>query len=126
MCSVLNAAQDVAVVEQLGYRVVLTGNEGAADDEAGWVRRDEAQRVIEERGPVDRADFALHFIGVGRPLPAQGMMLIGWFTEAAMAQVRDVHVRLRVTDRVGDTHERIIDVLKGADRSPRRADPPLL
>ncbi|MEV4879970.1 hypothetical protein [Streptomyces cyaneofuscatus] len=125
VCSVLNAAQDVAVVEQLGYRVVLTGDADAADDEAGWVRRDEAVRLIEERGPVDRADFALHFIGVGRPLPAQGMMLIGWFTEAAMAEVRDVHVRLRVTDRVGDTHERVIDVLKGADRSPRRADPPL-
>ncbi|MFD3649589.1 hypothetical protein ACFWVT_22850 [Streptomyces cyaneofuscatus] len=126
VCSVLNAAQDVAVVEQLGYRVVLTGEAGAADDEAGWVRRDVAVRLIEERGPADRADFALQFIGVGRPLPAQGMMLIGWFTEAAMAEVRTVHVRLRVTDRVGDTHERVIDVLKGADRSPRRADPPLL
>ncbi|MFW3476379.1 hypothetical protein ACN24M_35225 [Streptomyces microflavus] len=114
-----------AVRPALGYFGQV--KEGMApDDRLAWVRRDEAQRVIEERGPVDRADFALHFIGVGRPLPAQGMMLIGWFTEAAMAQVRDVHVRLRVTDRVGDTHERIIDVLKGADRSPRRADPPLL
>ncbi|MFJ7060823.1 hypothetical protein ACIQVA_24405 [Streptomyces microflavus] len=50
VCSVLNAARDVAVVEQLGYRVVLTGDEDAADDEAVWVRREEAQRVIEERG----------------------------------------------------------------------------
>ncbi|MFD3973672.1 hypothetical protein [Streptomyces cyaneofuscatus] len=126
VCSVLNAAQDVAVVEQLGYRVVLTGDAEAEDDEAGWLRRDEAVRLIEQRGPADRADFALNFIGVGRPLPAQGMMLISWFTAAAMAEVRAVHVRLRVTDRVGDTHERVINVLKGADRSPRRADPPFL
>ncbi|MFD6797177.1 hypothetical protein [Streptomyces cyaneofuscatus] len=126
VCRVINAAQDVAVVEQIDYRVVFTGAESPADDEAGWVSREEAERAIEERGPVDRTDFTLHFISAGKPLPAQGVVLIGWFTEAAMAEVPRVHVRLRVTDRVGDTHERIIDVLKGAHRTPFRADPPLL
>ncbi|MEU3974193.1 hypothetical protein [Streptomyces bacillaris] len=126
VCRVINAAQDVAVVEQIDYRVVPSGDADPADDEAGWVDREEAERAIEERGPVDRTDFTLHFISVGKPLPAQGVMPIGWFTEAAMTAVRHIHVRLRVTDRVGDTHERIIDVLKGADRSAGRIDPPLL
>ncbi|KPL36184.1 hypothetical protein JI76_04315 [Streptomyces anulatus] len=124
-CHVVNAAQDVAVVDGIAYRVVLTGDADPTDDETGWVDRERAKRAIEERGPVDRSDFSLHFISADKPLPAQGLMLIGWFTEEAMAEVRDVHVRLRVTDRVGDTHERIIDVLKGADRSLRRVDPPL-
>ncbi|WP_257140400.1 MULTISPECIES: hypothetical protein [Streptomyces] len=124
-CHVVNAAQDVAVVDGIAYRVVLTGDADPTDDETGWVDRQQAKRAIEERGPVDRSDFSLHFISADKPLPAQGLMLIGWFTEEAMAEVRDVHVRLRVTDRVGDTHERIIDVLKGADRSLRRVDPPL-
>ncbi|WP_330449895.1 hypothetical protein [Streptomyces anulatus] len=124
-CHVVNAAQDVAVVDGIAYRVVLTGDADPTDDETGWVDRQRAKRAIEERGPVDRSDFSLHFISADKPLPAQGLMLIGWFTEEAMAEVRDVHVRLRVTDRVGDTHERIIDVLKGADRSLRRVDPPL-
>ncbi|MFE4529941.1 hypothetical protein ACFRMO_22755 [Streptomyces anulatus] len=124
-CHVVNAAQDVAVVDGIAYRVVLTGDANPTDDETGWVDRQRAKRAIEERGPVDRSDFSLHFISADKPLPAQGLMLIGWFTEEAMAEVRDVHVRLRVTDRVGDTHERIIDVLKGADRSLRRVDPPL-
>ncbi|MFI7288688.1 hypothetical protein ACIBRY_18855 [Streptomyces anulatus] len=125
VCHVVNAAQDVAVVDEIGYRVVLAGDADPTDDEAGWVGRERAVRAIEERGPEDRSDFSLHFISADKPLPAQGMMLIGWFTEEAMAEVRDVHVRLRVTDRVGDTHERVIDVLKGADRSVRRVDPPL-
>ncbi|MFB7479593.1 hypothetical protein ACFUEM_08405 [Streptomyces anulatus] len=124
-CHVVNAAQDVAVVDGIAYRVVLAGDADPTDDETGWVDRQRAKRAIEERGPVDRSDFSLHFISADKPLPAQGLMLIGWFTEEAMAEVRDVHVRLRVTDRVGDTHERIIDVLKGADRSLRRVDPPL-
>lgn len=113
------------MVDGIAYRVVLTGDADPTDDETGWVDRQRAKRAIEERGPVDRSDFSLHFISADKPLPAQGLMLIGWFTEEAMAEVRDVHVRLRVTDRVGDTHERIIDVLKGADRSLRRVDPPL-
>ncbi|WP_241837633.1 hypothetical protein [Streptomyces sp. CB02115] len=124
-CHVVNAAQDVAVVDGIAYRVVLAGDADPTDDETGWVDRERAKRAIGERGPVDRSDFSLHFISADKPLPAQGLMLIGWFTEEAMAEVRDVHVRLRVTDRVGDTHERIIDVLKGADRSLRRVDPPL-
>ncbi|WP_257138887.1 hypothetical protein [Streptomyces sp. rh34] len=128
VCHLVNAAQDVAVVDEVDYRVVLAGDADPTDDEAGWVdrgRAERAERAIEERGPVGRSDFALHFIGAGKPLPAQGLMLIGWFTEEAMGEIRDVHVRLRVTDRVGDTHERIIDVLKGADRSVRRVDPPI-
>lgn len=125
VCYAVNAAQDVAVVDRIDYRVVLVGDADPTDDEAGWVGRERAGRAMEERGPVDRSDFSLHFIGAGKPLPAQGLTLIGWFTEEALAEVRDVHVRLRVTDRVGDTHERVIDVLKGADRSVRRVDPPL-
>ncbi|WP_415961001.1 hypothetical protein [Streptomyces sp. 021-4] len=125
-CSVFNAAQDVAVVEEISYLVVLTARSEDAEEETDWVNREEAERTVVDRGPESRTDFALHAIGVGRPVPAQGVMPLGWFTAAAMAQVRDVFVRVRVTDRVGDTHERVISMLKGADRSARRVDPPMI
>lgn len=41
-----------------------------------------------------------------------------------MNEVENVFVRVRVVDRVGDTHERIINLLKGANRAPFRPDPP--
>ncbi|PBC78820.1 hypothetical protein BX265_3607 [Streptomyces sp. TLI_235] len=62
-------------------------------------------------------DFSLEFIAPGRPLPAQGLMFVGWFTEKAMTAVDENF--LRVVDRVGDTHERVVALMKGAVRSPR-------
>lgn len=50
-------------------------------------------------------------------------MLVGWFNEKAMRVVEDVFVRVRVVDRVGDTHERVMGLLKGANRSPRYPEP---
>lgn len=41
-----------------------------------------------------------------------------------MNEVENVFVRVRVVDRVGDTHERIINLFKGANRAPFRPDPP--
>ncbi|MFE9952147.1 hypothetical protein ACFYRJ_32235, partial [Streptomyces sp. NPDC005531] len=70
-----------------------------------------------------REDFGLEFLGAGRPIPPQGLMFVGWFAEPAMREVETVFVRVRVVDRVGDTHERVIDLLKGVNRSPRHPDP---
>jgi len=36
-----------------------------------------------------------------------------------MAEVDELFLRLRVVDRVGDTHERVMALMKGAVRSPR-------
>ncbi|WP_457028006.1 hypothetical protein [Kitasatospora sp. P5_F3] len=117
-----NAAQDVAVITEVRYLVTFAEPTGG---QAGWVEMQRAAELIAERGAVVGHDFRLSLIGAGRPLPAQGRAMLGWFTAEAMAVVESVWIRVRVTDRVGDTHERVMDLLVGANRVPVHPDPEL-
>ncbi|GAA0679937.1 hypothetical protein GCM10010193_37010 [Kitasatospora atroaurantiaca] len=123
---VLNGAQDVAVTAGIDYWVTFApaAKADGAVDFSRWGAWEESVACLEARGLTDREDFALDLIGAGRPIPAQGLMFLGWFTEKAMTEVDDILVRVRVTDRVGDTHERVIALMKGAIRSPQHPDPP--
>ncbi|MFI6638620.1 hypothetical protein [Streptomyces sp. NPDC050504] len=125
-CHLFNGAQDVATVTDMGYWVVFTSSARAqgAEDASRWLSSQETDQLIVRRGLVAREDFWLDFIGTGRPIPGQGLMFLGWFTEPALREVETVYVRVRVIDRVGDTHERTIDLLKGVNRTPRYPDAP--
>lgn len=125
-CHLINGAQDVAITQEISYQVRFTeaAGYGAGRATAEWGTRQNAVAAIEACGVEQGEDFRLDFIGPGRPIPAQGLMLLGWFTEAAMRKVESVLVRVRVVDRVGDTHERCINLLKGANRTPRHPDAP--
>lgn len=126
VCHLFNGGQDVAVTTDLSYRITYTSAALAqgATDSADWVTHQAVLASIESRGLLHRQDFALDLIGPGRPIPGEQMMFLGWFTEKAMREVENVFVRVRVLDRVGDTHERVINLLKGANRSPLHPDPP--
>lgn len=123
-----NSSQDVAVTVYVSYRVAYTpaAHAGGVLDSEDWGTRDGAVASIEATGPEHRADFAVNSIGPGWPLAGQQFVFLGWFTERAVRDVKHVFVRVRVQDRVGDTHERVIDLLKAADRSPTYPDPPLV
>jgi hypothetical protein len=123
-CYLMNGGQDVAIVEEVVYQVRFTASARArgAVDELNWISNRDLVSVLLNRQLSKGADFALDVYGTGRPLPPQVMSIMGWFTQRAMGQVEHVYVRIRVVDRVGDVHERIIDLLKNADRAPRRAD----
>ncbi|WP_328892653.1 hypothetical protein [Streptomyces sp. NBC_00236] len=125
-CHMINGAQDVAIVQEMSYQVRFTESASQENSRNGteWVDVHTAAATIESRGLEHREDFRLDFVGPGRPLPAQGLMLLSWFTERAMREVESVFVRVRVVDRVGDTHERCINLLKGANRTPRHPDAP--
>lgn len=125
-CHLINGAQDVAITQEISYRVRFTVPPRRSDvqDEPGWGSSQDATAAMESRGLEHSEDFKLEFIGPGRPIPAQGLMFLGWFTQAAMREVESVLVRIRVIDRVGDTHERCINLLKGANRTPRYPDAP--
>lgn len=125
-CHMINGAQDVAITQEISYRVRFTDSarRESAQDSTEWGSVQTATAAITSRGLVDCEDFRLDFIGPGRPLPPQGLMLLGWFTEPAMREVESVWARVRVVDRVGDTHERCINLLKGANRTPRYPDAP--
>ncbi|MER5276957.1 hypothetical protein ABT025_14510 [Streptomyces sp. NPDC002809] len=125
-CHLINGAQDVAITQDISYQVRFTESSAPAGGRgvSEWGSSQEATAAIESLGIEHGEDFKLDFVGPGRPIPAEGLMFLGWFTEAAMRKVESVLVRIRVVDRVGDTHERCINLLKGANRTPRHPDTP--
>ncbi|MDX3412939.1 MULTISPECIES: hypothetical protein [unclassified Streptomyces] len=127
-CHLINSSQDVAVTVDMSYRVTYTPAAHARGivDWSEWGTRDAAVASIEASGLVHRTDFALNSMGAGWPLAGQQLPFLGWFTEKAMRDVDHVYVRVRVLDRVGDTYERVIDLLRAADRAPAHPDPPLV
>ncbi|MFF1845243.1 hypothetical protein ACFVW9_26540 [Streptomyces sp. NPDC058217] len=126
VCHLFNGGQEVAVTADLSYRIEYTSTAHAdgAMDASEWVTQQAATASIEVRGLLNRQDFALHLVGPGRPIPGEQLQILGWFTEKAMREIENVFVRVQVFDRVGDTHERVINLLKGANRSPVHAEPP--
>jgi hypothetical protein len=123
---VINGGQGTAVVFELHYHVLLADplNEEPIGDSAFWVNSKGAIDLIETCGLTDRDDFNLEFIARGRPIAPTALMFVGWFTEEAMREIRDIFVRIRVTDQLGDMHERVISLLKGANRTPIDVDAP--
>lgn len=116
-CYAVNAAQDPCVVATIDYQVVFS-DECFPLSAHQWQTMDEVASAIEARGLARYSDFHFSYTGPGFPITAGGRIHMAWFTEAAMEEVRDVHVRLRVVDRVGDTHERVLVLLRGAQRHP--------
>ncbi|MGW5056037.1 hypothetical protein ACWEQ2_01815 [Streptomyces sp. NPDC004096] len=125
VCHLFNGSQDVATVEEVAYRFTYTpvAHAGGAADSSAWIGHREAVAALEAGGLLSREDFSLNSIGPGNPLGGQQQIFVGWFTEKAMRDVQDAFVRVRVTDRVGDAHERVINLMKAAVRSPSHPDP---
>ncbi|AQT70863.1 hypothetical protein B1K54_03290 [Streptomyces sp. fd1-xmd] len=121
-CHAFNGAQDVAVVTAVGYQVRFTG-EPEQPEPSSWSDRDEVVAACVARGLVDRQDLWIDLIGGGRPVPGQGTMFLAWFAERALADIETVLVRVRVVDRVGDVHERVLDLFRGVNRHPAAPDP---
>ncbi|MEU1488527.1 hypothetical protein [Streptomyces sp. NPDC005752] len=125
-CHFFNGGQDVAVITEVNYWLTFTPSARAegASDSTDWGTSREVAAAIETRGLTAREDFSLELLGAGHPIPPEGLMFLGWFAEPAMREVETIFVKVRVVDRVGDTHERVVDLLKGVNRSPRHPDPP--
>ncbi|MFF0381873.1 hypothetical protein [Streptomyces sp. NPDC004286] len=121
ICYVVNGAQDSCTVAGIGYQVAFS-DENDPSSSGHWTSMEEMASAMESRGMTRRSDFHFNLIGSGRPIASGGRLYVGWFTEAAMAEIKDVYVRLRVVDRVGDTHERVLVLLRGAERHPRHPD----
>lgn len=88
-CHMMNGAQDYAVVAEVDYRIVLTSAPLADEDPetTRWQSMHAAAAVLEARSLVSREDFWLNYIGAGWAIPAQGTLVLGWFTERAMREV---------------------------------------
>lgn len=126
MCKLLNGGQEVAITADTSYWIEYTsaGRAAGAVDSSEWMSQPEATAAIVSRALAERQDLQLNLVGRGYPIPGQGQgqLFLGWFTEKAMRELESVYVRVRVVDRVGDVHERVVNLLKGADRSPAHPD----
>ncbi|MCZ4516735.1 hypothetical protein O3Q52_53285, partial [Streptomyces sp. ActVer] len=109
---VLNGGPQHAVVERVEYRLVPhDGVPGAWTDHAGLLRE------LAAMGLVHGKHYRQMLVGAGFPLPgATGYETAphGAYTQRFVDEVDELRLRLRVTDAVGDSHERVMDLMRGA------------
>ncbi|MFB8117474.1 MULTISPECIES: hypothetical protein [unclassified Streptomyces] len=111
----LNGGQHIAAVESCAYAVVLAG--GEAPSRPRWNDLSSTVAELVGAGLAAAEDFRLIEFGRGFPLVGTGTyetVLVGAFSREFVERVDALYVRVRVTDVVGDTHERIGDCMKGA------------
>ncbi|MFF3834271.1 hypothetical protein ACFYXX_26335 [Streptomyces sp. NPDC002458] len=112
---ILNGGQHIATVESYECLVVLAGGDNRTD--LRWTDISAAVTELSAAGLVVAEDFQLSELGAGFPLVGTGSyetVLIGAFSRKFVERVEALHVRVRVTDVVGDSHERTGDCMKGA------------
>ncbi|NGO78762.1 hypothetical protein G6045_24340 [Streptomyces sp. YC504] len=108
----VNGGQGTAVIESVDYRVVRPGA-----DAGEWTDFAGALAQLSAAGVEFGTDYGLELFGAGSPLIGRvdvGTVRAGEFSKRFVTEVDALQLRLRVVDTVGDTHERIVDCLKGA------------
>lgn len=111
---IVNGGQHIAAIESWECQVVMKGGGPAG---ARWADIDDAVTELTAAGLVVAEDFQLVQFGPGFPLVGTGShetVLVGAFSKKFVENVESLFVRVRVTDVVGDSHERIGDCMKGA------------
>ncbi|MFF3318618.1 hypothetical protein ACFYV5_24390 [Streptomyces sp. NPDC003035] len=109
-----NGGQHTAVVESYESRVVLKGDPDPAA--TPWTDTAGAVAVLTAAGLTVGEDFQIRTMG-NTPLVGTGTyetVMVGAFSRRFVEEVDALYLRVRVVDTVGDSHERIMDCLKGA------------
>ncbi|MFB8183473.1 hypothetical protein ACFC8N_47510 [Streptomyces sp. NPDC055966] len=122
-CSITNAASSVAVVTDVRYWVELTPSASGPAPQ-GWLTHDETVALLTSLRQVAQKDFSLVFVDAGAAYVPQVRYEVAWFTSKTMGVVADLFMRVRVSDRAGDLHERTLSLLKGAIRHPTHPSMP--
>ncbi|QEV50091.1 hypothetical protein CP980_26085 [Streptomyces vinaceus] len=115
---VFNGGQHNVGVHRVDYFVVRDGDvlDGPVPEDA-WLSLRETGERLAAVGLRPARDYRLVWLGTGFPLVATGTyetISVGVFSKRFIEEVRALHLRIQVVDSVGDTHERILDCLKGA------------
>ncbi|MEV6332060.1 hypothetical protein [Streptomyces sp. NPDC051909] len=112
----LNGGSHTVVVEEYECQVVLRGAEPGDAAHAPWTDVQGAAAVLTGAGLTVGEDFQLVAMG-NFPLVGTGSYettMLGAFSQRFVDEVEALHLRVRVVDVVGDSHERVLDALKGA------------
>ncbi|MFF8835695.1 hypothetical protein [Streptomyces sp. NPDC015130] len=110
----LNGGSHTVVIEAYECRVVLRGEDPRHS--ARWTGVEGVAEVLTGAGLTVGEDFQLVTMG-NFPLVGTGSYettMLGAFSRRFVDEVEALHIRVRVGDVVGDSHERILDALKGA------------
>ncbi|MFD3660513.1 hypothetical protein ACFWVF_07900 [Streptomyces sp. NPDC058659] len=113
----LNGGSHTVMVEEYECLVVLRGEPESAA--APWADVQGAAAVLTAAGLTAGEDFQLVMMG-NFPLVGTGSYettMLGAFSQRFVDRVEALYLRVRVVDTVGDSHERILDALKGARSS---------
>ncbi|MCT4357332.1 hypothetical protein M5362_29965 [Streptomyces sp. Je 1-79] len=111
---VYNGGQHPAVIERYECRVVLAGESDQAS--TPWTDVPGVAATLTAAGLVVGEDFQIPLFG-SFPLVGTGTyetVLMGAFSRRFVDEVDALYMRVRVVDTVGDSHERIMNCLKGA------------
>ncbi|MEU0101045.1 hypothetical protein [Streptomyces sp. NPDC006267] len=112
---ILNGGQHIAVIESWECRVVLRGGPGA--EAVPWGAVPDVVATLAAGGLSAGSDYQLAAFGPGFPVVGAGgyeTVPVGVFSRRCVERVDAFHVRVRVTDVVGDSHERVLDCMRGA------------
>ncbi|WP_255311811.1 hypothetical protein [Streptomyces sp. PTY087I2] len=112
---ILNGGQHIAVIESWECRAVLRG--GSDVSTAPWVAVPEVVATLTADGLSVGRDYQLIAFGKGFPLVGTGnyeTVPVGVFSQRFVERVDALQVRVRVTDVVGDSHERVLDCMRGS------------
>ncbi|OKJ36295.1 hypothetical protein AMK24_17040 [Streptomyces sp. CB02366] len=112
---ILNGGQHIAVVDSWECRVVLRG--GSDEAPAPWAAVPDVVSTLTSAGLSVGRDYQLIAFGAGFPLVGTGnyeTVPVGVFSRRCVEKVESLQVRVRVTDVVGDSHERVLDCMRGA------------
>lgn len=108
---VWNGSPHSAVLHTPRYRLVLR-DEGTTPQR--WMSKREVEVMLDSRSLQRHRDYRLTEIGPAAGLPVLDGYPLGYFSEAAMAVVSELWVRVRVTAQSGDVYQRDLPCLRGA------------
>ncbi|GGV99018.1 hypothetical protein GCM10010230_24010 [Streptomyces narbonensis] len=110
----LNGGSHTVVIEAYECRAVLRGDDPL--HAAPWTDVEGVAEMLTRAGFTAGEDFQLVTMG-NFPLVGTGSYettMLGAFSQRFVDEVEALDIRVRVGDVVGDSHERILDALKGA------------
>lgn len=110
---ILNAGQHIALIEAWDCQVILRGQRDVRG--TPWVDVPDAVAQLTAAGFAPTEDFRIVGFGTGFPLVGTGSyetVMVGAFSRRCVEGVDALYLRVRVTDVVGDSHERVLDCMK--------------
>ncbi|MEU6368275.1 hypothetical protein ABZ876_21640 [Streptomyces sp. NPDC046931] len=118
-----NGGMHSAILESADYCVQPKGEHIPAAD-VPWQGYEATVSGLESLGLQIGKDFDLNPIGPGSPLVVSGSghgLYTARLSVPAISLLDNLYIRIRVIDAVGDTHERILHCLRGAEVEMRSA-----